>query len=109
MKKYIKDDHVIRATEKAYNVIYKNKGYKPYEEVEEVIEEESEVITEEDKVEDAAATSLESLTIDKLKEIAKEIKLPNYTKMNKKELVRALAAIENPKSIEDVRFLIEGD
>lgn len=32
MKQYIKDKHVINATEKAYNVIYKEKGYIPYEE-----------------------------------------------------------------------------
>lgn len=34
MNKYIKDDKVINATEKAYNVIYKEKGYVPYKETE---------------------------------------------------------------------------
>ena len=33
MNKYIKDNVVINATEKAYNTIYKEKGYKPYKEV----------------------------------------------------------------------------
>ncbi len=32
MKKYIKDKHIINATEKAYNIIYKAKGYKQYQE-----------------------------------------------------------------------------
>lgn len=32
MNKYIKDNIVINATEKAYNVIYKDKGYIPYKE-----------------------------------------------------------------------------
>lgn len=30
MKQYIKDKHIINATEKAYNIIYKEKGYIPY-------------------------------------------------------------------------------
>lgn len=33
MNKYIKDEHIINATEKAYNVIYKEKGYILYKEV----------------------------------------------------------------------------
>lgn len=32
MNKYIKDKVVINATEKAYNVIYKEQGYVPYKE-----------------------------------------------------------------------------
>lgn len=32
MNQYIKDNHIINATEKAYNVIYKDKGYIPYKE-----------------------------------------------------------------------------
>lgn len=30
-KEYIKEDHIIKATEKAYEVIYKQEGYIPYE------------------------------------------------------------------------------
>ena len=30
MNKYVKDNVVIVATEKAYNLIYKNRGYKPF-------------------------------------------------------------------------------
>ena len=30
MNKYIKDKHIINATEKAYNIIYKEQGYVPY-------------------------------------------------------------------------------
>ena len=70
---------------------------------------ETEDMTVEDKIIERAKKTLESCTMEKLKEFAKEIKLPNYSKMNKKELVEALAAIENPKTIEDVKFLIEGD
>ena len=32
MNKYKKDDIIINATEKAYNVIYKNQGYVPFKE-----------------------------------------------------------------------------
>ncbi len=32
MNKYIKGDKIINATEKAYIIIYKEKGYKPYKE-----------------------------------------------------------------------------
>ncbi len=32
MKRYIKDKHIINATEKAYNVIYKDRGYIIYKE-----------------------------------------------------------------------------
>lgn len=32
MNKYIKDNLVIHATEKAYNVLYKEKGFMPYKE-----------------------------------------------------------------------------
>lgn len=32
MNKYIKDKVVINATEKAYNALYKEQGYVPYEE-----------------------------------------------------------------------------
>ncbi len=39
MNKYIKDKHIINATEKAYNVIYKAQGYVPCNEVEEKKEE----------------------------------------------------------------------
>ncbi len=33
MDKYIKEDKIINATEKAYKVIYKEQGYVPYKEV----------------------------------------------------------------------------
>lgn len=32
MNKYIKDNVVIKATEKAYNLLYKAKGFVPYKE-----------------------------------------------------------------------------
>lgn len=33
MNKYIKDKVVINATEKAYNTLYKERGYVPYKDV----------------------------------------------------------------------------
>lgn len=39
MNQYIKDKHIINATKKAYNVIYKEKGYIPYKQLEEKKEE----------------------------------------------------------------------
>ncbi|MCI8362269.1 MAG: hypothetical protein HFJ41_03925 [Clostridia bacterium] len=39
MNQYIKDKHIINATEKAYNVVYKEQGYVPYEEIKEKKEE----------------------------------------------------------------------
>ena len=39
MNQYIKDKHIINATEKAYNVVYKERGYVPYEEIKEKKEE----------------------------------------------------------------------
>lgn len=32
MNKYIKDKHIINATTKAYETIYKDRGYAPYKE-----------------------------------------------------------------------------
>jgi len=32
MNRYIKDKHIINATEKAYETIYKERGYIPYKE-----------------------------------------------------------------------------
>lgn len=32
MDKYIKDKHIINATQKAYDTIYKDRGYIPYKE-----------------------------------------------------------------------------
>ena len=35
MNKYTKDNKIIRATEKAYNLLYKEQGYKLYTEIKE--------------------------------------------------------------------------
>lgn len=42
MNKYIKGKNIIYATKKAYDVIYKDKGYKPFDEKNIKITEESE-------------------------------------------------------------------
>ncbi len=47
MNKYIKDNKVINATEKAYNVIYKEKGSIPVEEKKEEVKDISKLKKEE--------------------------------------------------------------
>jgi len=75
LKQFIKDGDIISATEKAYKVVYKQLGYKPYKEENEV----------------EADIDLNSLKADELRQIAKEKGIEGYDKMKKDELIAALA------------------
>ncbi|MDK2917293.1 MAG: hypothetical protein PWQ37_26 [Candidatus Petromonas sp.] len=65
MPKYIKDDKVIEATERAYNLIYKSQGYKPI-------------------------TNYKEMTVAELKDLAKAKDIEGYYDMKKDELIAAL-------------------
>lgn len=83
MKTYKKGNKIINASEKAYELIYKNQGYKPYDET--------------DK-------PLTSLTVDKLKLKAQELGIENFEELKKSELVDAIneKIEDNQSDIEDV-------
>jgi len=69
--KVVKDGKIIEVTEKAYRVVYKAKGYKPYKEADSCID-------------------YESMKVDELKELAKARDIEGYSKMKKDELVATL-------------------
>jgi hypothetical protein len=92
-KEYIKDGHKIKATEKAYEVIYRNQGYV---ELSEELETENEFIQDIEEAHELAIKennirSLEGLKVEELKEKAKEEDIEGYSKMKKEELIAALA------------------
>lgn len=69
MKTYIKNDNIIKATKKAFRVVYEPQGY---------------------KLLDDTLKSLKSLTIEQLKSKAKELGIENYSKMKKHELIEIM-------------------
>lgn len=72
MKKYIKGNKIINATDKAYDVIYKNQGYMEVKETEKTSE-----------------LNYNSISFPELKSIAAE-KGINTHKMKKQEIINAL-------------------
>lgn len=77
--KYTDGKRIIYATEKAYEIIYKKQGFKEIEKLEEY-----QYIDNEEIV-------LEDLKVEELKAIAKEEEIEGYSKMNKEDLITALA------------------
>ena len=79
--KYTDGKRTIHATEKAYEVIYKNQGLKKIEVAEE-LQNNQETTGEE--------TSLEGMKSEELKELAKKKGIDGYSKMKKEDLIEAL-------------------
>lgn len=70
MNRYIKDNRVIIATPKAYEVVYKNQGFIPYGEQE-----------------NHPVQSLENLTVSQLKAMANSKGLEYDSKVKKEDLI----------------------
>lgn len=74
MLKVQKDDKIMEVTQRAYDILYKQRGF-------EVIEEKKKA-TKKKKAKD--------LTLDQLKEMAKEKEIEGYYRMTKEELLKEL-------------------
>ncbi len=85
--KVVKDGKIIEVTEKAYRVVYKGLGYKPYQEHEEETEAEENNVAEEVN---GDVIDYKSMKVDELRELAKARDIEGYSKMKKDELVAAL-------------------
>lgn len=81
MKKYTNGKREIIATERAFEILYKDQGFKEIEEHEESAPGYKEV-------------KLEDLTVKELKEKCEELKLEDYKSLKKEELI---ALIEGEK------------
>lgn len=93
MPQYEKDGKVITATQKAYDVLYKARGFVPYGE--EKKEQEDEMKPDNNKQNEGGERSeLFDLTVDELKSMAKDMGIKGYTKMNEAELVAAIEAVD---------------
>ena len=93
MPQYEKDGKVITATQKAYDVLYKGRGFVPYGEGEKVRED---VKKPDNSKQDESGerSELFDLTVDELKSMAKDMGIKGYTKMNEAELVAAIEAVD---------------
>lgn len=75
-------------TDKAYNVIYKNQGYKPVEDV-------KGDNGEDDKgLENGEGNNIEDYTLEDFKALAKEKGIKGYSKMSKEELLEKISKEE---------------
>lgn len=77
MKKYTDGKREIMATERAFEVIYKDQGFKEIEKHEENVSGDEEL-------------NLEELTVKELKEKCEELGLEDYKSLKKEELVELL-------------------
>ena len=80
MKMYKKGDKVIRATEKAFRVLYKEQGYKTYDSTEKDVKSEIEVPF-------ADETQLDNLTNAEIKELLDEAGIEYGNRDTKAELI----------------------
>lgn len=83
MKKYVKGDHVIYATDKMYQLIYAPQGYMTLEKGIDVKGQEEEHLK-----------GLSKCTLEELKAMCKERGLKGYSKLNEEELIKLLEGEE---------------
>lgn len=86
MKKFkiVKGNKEIFANEKTYKLVYEQLGYKKAEEVvKDTVEE-----TLENK-----EIALEDNTVEQLRQLAKDLKIENYSNLKKAELIEALKGV----------------
>lgn len=101
MPQYEKDGKVITATQKAYDVLYKARGFVPYVEQETGEDEGNKQLQNQqqeqqppDDNQNGERSELFDLTVDELKSMAKDMGVKGYTKMNEAELVAAIEAVD---------------
>ncbi|WP_050607259.1 Rho termination factor N-terminal domain-containing protein [Clostridium niameyense] len=80
MKKYTNGKREIIATERAFEILYKDQGFKEIEEHEETTQGDEEI-------------NLEDLTVKELKEKCEELRLEDYKNLKKEELIELLKGV----------------
>lgn len=96
--KYVKGEKEIMATERAFQVVYKDQGYLPAAEVEAAAEEVTEAEepadeaegSEEETSEEDIREALNEMKVEELVEMAKAENMTGYSSMKKAELIEAL-------------------
>lgn len=83
-KGYTDGNRIINATPRAYEVLYKNKGFKELEFIRDIDEAHDLAIYENN------IKYLKGLKVDELKELAKEREIESYSNMRKEDLLAAL-------------------
>lgn len=83
MIKIVKDDHVLMATQKAYDLIFKARGYSLADQVEDVEDKTA-------KVEDVQEVDYSALNMDELKDLLDERGIEYKARDNKDKLISLL-------------------
>lgn len=76
MAQYVKDGHVIAASEKAYNVVYREQGYLP--------------VVDAEKPAELSLNNigvLNEMAYQEIKDIAKQLEIPKYANTKQEDLV----------------------